>query len=653
MAAILPLTAFILLFRFFYRREPEWRTSVLLAALTWGVLVVLITEVLSLFHLLSWAGLVLSWGLLAAALIVYDRRAAPPPTPPKPNEPGLKLTPFLTLLLAGVIAIIAVIGLIALIAPPNNADSMTYHMGRVVHWLQNQSVAHYPTSIDRQLYSGPWAGFAITHLQILSGGDRFANLIQWFSMVGSIIGVSLIAEQLGADKRGQILASVVCAAIPMGILQGSSTQTDYVVSLWLVCFAYFVLQTIQAKMSPTHAPKLGASLGLAVLAKGTAYLYAFPFGVWLVLTGVKRLGWKLWKTLLPMGAIALSLNIGYYLRNVALSGSFLGESGQGMEEFGASLFLSNLIRNLALHLSTPVRSINLQIIAGINVLHKLIGVDPSDPRITSPPGQVFDIHSLINHEDLAGNPIHLLLIVLSAICFFAIRKKLRNRQQFFIAAYFLATLVGFLLFCLLIIWSPWRSRLHLPIFVLASAFIGVVLSHFFKTKVANTLALGLIGLSFIWVCFNETRPLILNSQIVETGRIENIFNQSRSDQYFSSNPDLRPFYVDAVNFIESHICPNIGLSFGGNTWEYPIWALLKNQAHPRIRMEHINLENASFEKYKAKAYQNFIPCMLVASGVETAQDKELVALDHVYVREWSEGPISIFLNQPPVSNLRP
>ncbi|MDJ0702076.1 MAG: glycosyltransferase family 39 protein [Leptolyngbyaceae cyanobacterium MO_188.B28] len=652
MALILPLAAFLLLFRICHRRDTDWRAAVLLAAIAWGVWVVLTTEVLSLFHWLAWGGLVLSWGLFDVGLIVYSLRAPQPAASPKQTETGIKLTPFLTLLLAGVIGIIAVIGVIALIAPPNNLDSMTYHMGRVVHWIQNRSVAHYPTGIIRQLYSGPFGGFAITHLQILSGGDRFANLIQWFSMVGSIIGVSLLAEQLGADKRGQIFASVVCAAIPMGILQSSSTQTDYVVSFWVVCFAYLVLRTIQDKMSFTHTPALGASLGLAVLAKGTAYLYAFPFGVWLVLTGVKRLGWKLWKTLLLMGTIALSLNIGYYLRNYVLFGSFLGKSGQGMEAFGVSIFISNFIRNIVLHLSTPVRSVNLKIIGVVNFLHKLIGVDPSDPRITSPAGQNFDIHSLINHEDLAGNPVHLLLIVLSVICFIAIRKTLRNRQQFFIAAYFLATFVGFLLFCLLIIWSPWRSRLHLPVFVLASAFIGVVLTHFFKTKVANALALGLIGLSFIWVCFNETRPLILNSQIVEAGRIENIFNQTRSELYFASDPELGPFYVDAAKFIKSNTCPNIGLSFGGNTWEYPLWALLKNQAHPTIRLEHVNVDNESSEKYQSKPFQDFIPCMLVASGVETAKDEELVALNQVYVREWSEGPISIFLNQP-VSNINP
>lgn len=47
-----------------------------------------------------------------------------------------------------------------------------------------------------------------------------------FAVAGSLIGVSLSASELGADRRGQILAVLVCATLPMLVLQGSSTQND-------------------------------------------------------------------------------------------------------------------------------------------------------------------------------------------------------------------------------------------------------------------------------------------------------------------------------------------------------------------------------------------------------------------------------------------
>ena len=125
---------------------------------------------------------------------------------------------------------------------------MTYHMSRVAHWIQNQSVAHYPTNIPRQLELAPWAEFTVTHFQLLTGGDRLANSVQWFSMAGSLLGVSLIAQQLGAGVVGQVLAVVFAATIPMGILQGSSTQNDYVVTFWLICVAYYTLSVIKQEL---------------------------------------------------------------------------------------------------------------------------------------------------------------------------------------------------------------------------------------------------------------------------------------------------------------------------------------------------------------------------------------------------------------------
>ena len=49
------------------------------------------------------------------------------------------------------------LGIVALTAPPNTWDSMTYHMPRVEHWIENRNVEPYPTHILRQLSLGPGA----------------------------------------------------------------------------------------------------------------------------------------------------------------------------------------------------------------------------------------------------------------------------------------------------------------------------------------------------------------------------------------------------------------------------------------------------------------------------------------------------------------
>ena len=110
-------------------------------------------------------------------------------------------------------------------------------MPRVAHWAQNQSVEHFATGIEQQNSRPAFAEYAILQFYVLAQGDRLANFVEWLAMFGSVIGVSLLAGLLGASLAGQFLAAIFVASLPMGIIQASSTMNDYVVGLWLVCFA--------------------------------------------------------------------------------------------------------------------------------------------------------------------------------------------------------------------------------------------------------------------------------------------------------------------------------------------------------------------------------------------------------------------------------
>lgn len=252
MLAILPLLSLILLSIIFAQREPCLRKAILSALLIVGIFIVATTEILSLVYWLNFVAVLLAWSSFNLGLLVtiicqkYYRGIITALTKAIYLLPQ-QLSWFLASLLLGIISILAIVGIIALVAPPNTWDSMTYHMSRVVHWIQNGGVAHYPTYNLPQLFHPPFAEFGITHLHILSNSDRLANLVQWFSAVGSAIGVSLIAKELNADRRRQVFAVVFAATIPMAILQASSSQNDYVVTFWLVCLAYYILLSFKIK----------------------------------------------------------------------------------------------------------------------------------------------------------------------------------------------------------------------------------------------------------------------------------------------------------------------------------------------------------------------------------------------------------------------
>jgi len=183
------------------------------------------------------------------------------------------------LLLLAILAIVVSTGIIAVTAPPNNVDSMHSHANRLIYWEQQGSVSHFSSHSLEQLRYEPLSGFEMLQSYILAGNDRFVNIIQWMSFLGCIFGVSLIAKQLGAGFRGQVGAAVLCATIPMAIMQSTSTQVDLVAAFWLVITVYCLL-SLKKQFSLLNIILLGCSLGLALLTKTTNYFFIIPFLIW-------------------------------------------------------------------------------------------------------------------------------------------------------------------------------------------------------------------------------------------------------------------------------------------------------------------------------------------------------------------------------------
>ena len=204
----------------------------------------------------------------------------------------------------------------------------------------------------------------------------------------------------------------------MGILQSSSTQTDYVVSFWLVCFVYYLLKSKKdSKMIyPMYA---GAGLGLAILTKATAYVYAFPFMAWFGLSELRRLRWRLWKLFLIILTIALTINIGHYARNIDLYNNPISDTAyrdmNSNDLINLSSIISNAFRNISLHVGTPFKNVNRSTETVVNYLHRLLGFDINDRRTTFL-NTKFHIRFSF-HEDAAGNLVHLVLILLSLFLF--------------------------------------------------------------------------------------------------------------------------------------------------------------------------------------------------------------------------------------------
>jgi hypothetical protein len=592
--ACFPIVAVALVFGALVWQGDGLRAAFIRATTYWGVAVFAITEALSALHGLTSAGLAVAWLLADAVATIYvlrvwvaeqgKQRGRAILTRMCAVRRGFDLTS--AVFLSGIVLVLALVGLTALLYPPNTSDSMVYHMPRIVHWLHNRSVGFYATTDFRQLKMAPWAEFAMLQFQGLTGGDRFANFVQCFAMLGSAVGVSLIAGKLGASLRGQVFAAAICATIRQGILEASGTKNDYVVGFWLVVLVYYLF-AYKDNRTLANAVGIGISLGLACLTKTTAFIYAPPLLLAMALTW-PRDRWRVYmRHIILVGAVALSLNASHFLRNYTLFGTPLGPSAEVPpdhfayinDRFGAFVTLSNVIRNVGLHLGTNSEAQNVRATDAAKRFLAFFGVDINDPGTTWD-NTAFQFTGATLHEAGAGNMLNVLLIAVTLVL---LARRLRAQELRPALTLALGLVAAFVLFCAVLRWQPWHTRLHLPLFLLWSAVAATVLADSWPRFGIALIGTILFLNSIPALLDNETRPL--------RGGTFNAFNQPRPALYFGDWQALRKAYAETAKFTNAQHCADIGIS-GGIQYPYPLFALLGDLNGAR-NIREVGITNAS------------------------------------------------------------
>jgi hypothetical protein len=635
LVSIIPLLTFILFFYCYegFRTFDSRREVFLASAVSWGISVWIITETLSFFRILNQYTVGVCWlGIFIATISIFYRKSRLQRNDRHErkvdaSKPWLRIELFSTLILISVVLIL----LPALFSAPNTWDAMTYHLSRIMHWQQNQTLAHYPTHIIRQLYINPWAEYAILQFQLLNQNDAFANLIQWFSLLGSLVGVSAIAKLFGASSRGQVFASLATVSIPMAILQGSSTQNDIVVTFWLISFVYFVVKRFVVSENNWLLPT-GASLGLAVLTKATAYIFAFPYVIWLLIQFMKdRQAAKLVRQISIVALLALLINFGHYARNYQVFGNPLGPENQKLLniEYSVGSLISNSVRNLSLHLGTTTK-INIALKKAIIDTHEFLQIDVNNPETTYPNTR-FEVFGPTMQEDIAGNFIHLLVGAIVSSTYLVDFSHGRDRENWLLKPYLICLLFGFLLFCLLLKWQPWHSRLHLPLFVLVTPVIGRFMEDLETKKLANLVMIFIWFGSLPWLFNNYRRPLWGAQSVLLTNSVE---------QTFRPRPEARESYEDLIEFMLTQKCTQVGLVTGGDSWEYPLWTLLKSSEQKELNIEHVFVDNESQQILSEEPFSSFSPCLWIALDISPQAETPL--LTEAFDKVWQRPGVMVF-----------
>jgi Dolichyl-phosphate-mannose-protein mannosyltransferase len=610
MLTLLPVLAFCFVFLRCRKSRIEWRNGLLVAAAIDGACLVLGTELLSAMNLVTRGGVTVFWLVVCAVTFAIwrygaDRGPIAPPCAETSDEPLDVETKYL---LSGAATLAVLIGVTALLAPPNVWDAMEYHLPRVVMWMSDRNVRFFPTPDYAQLVFGTWAEDAILHLDLLWGSDRLVNLVEFFSFLGTITGVSLIAKLLGANRRGQALAALVCATVPEAVLEASGPMNTLVVSFWIVATVAFLLLSNE-EPGWLNTVCVGISAGLAILTKGTAYVYLplMVLACWFIGSPTARM--RFLKRCPIFLLLIFALNGPQYARAYGLTGSPIGmpfpAGGPRLHWMVGHVdlreTLANVIRGLSVHTVAPSGMLNAHIERGMRTLIGWIGEDPDDPGAVWP-GMKFELHHFSVHEIYAGNPLHLLLFA-AAICL-VVWKRRQIPAPHATLWYAAGIVASFVFFCALLRWQIWESRHHAPLFLLAAAVIGIALAYCVRPRISAAVIGVLLAYALCFAVVNRTRALVPWITHPPWSGVADIY-QSRDVQYFSDQHEqTAAANIAAAAYVNQLPCrdvaidsympiPDSRLYHSPNSfYVYPVLAMIHADGHNR-RVWYEGVQNLS------------------------------------------------------------
>lgn len=581
------LLAFLLLYA--NLSETEDRTYVYIqASVFWTLYLFVITELLSLPKLLRPLPLLCAWLIADAVLIGFLIH--------RHHYRGLFSRPSGSIGVRIAMGLLAVLGLtvlgFSLATTPYNWDSMTYHLPRITHWVQNGSVAHYATHILRQISSPVLAEFVNLHVYVLTGkSDTLFNLLQCASYLTSACMIYRITRKLHGSQGAGLLATFLYMSMPIAVSEALTTQTDHFSALWLLYFVYLLLDFTDTQKIVFDLPSirkvctLSFCVSLGYLAKPSVCIAMALFVLWLLLHCILRKDspivlCKLLGCAFP--AVVLPL-LPETLRNLQTF-SAISTPGVGQRQLIGTLhpqyILINFLKNFTFNMPWEyIPNSSDLLFRLVRKIAFLLQVD-MNAAVIAEDGREFFLHGARDYgHDTAVNPLIMYLLVFCILLGLLTLRKYSIKK--IVLGYSFIALSCFIVFCATLRWEPYVSRYMLSYLALLCPLVAIQLQNRLPRLPRYFLITAIVAF-----CLTDLFHQSAYHQIMMTKWGAN----RRPEGYFAMrHTDYEP-YADLCAAIRENGYTLIGLHVGNDHYEYPLWQMLPKEV---LRIEHVDVSNDS------------------------------------------------------------
>ena len=532
--------------------------------------VVFVSIVLSPPHLVTRAGMLVGLAVIAViAALAWLRRGRP--------RPPLPTTDFATPLRASAPAAFLVVSAAAALlfqlyvgvrVAPSNWDSMSYHLSRAAYWLQNASFDHYAGASVRQLGAAPNAEILQAWTMLVSGTDRWVELVQWTALVGLALTIYSGARLLRFGPGASAFAAGLFVVLPMPIMQATTTQNDLVVSFFIVAAALFMARGIRDRHIGDLAVA-GAAAGLAIGTKGTAFI-AVPSLVAIASLSVSayRPGRRVVGAGLACAAIGVvALGAFNYALNYKNTGDVLG--GVKEQVVGPkSDALENAVHDLWTFADAP----------GIDAswIEQLVH-GPAEWTVggIAGTGFAFSVDTRVQEDVSAFGLVGFLVLPLVLIAVLLWPVSWRGSKTLA-----LASLLYFGAFAVSIDENQWLGRLLISGVALAAPLFAVLAR---RAWIAGAVAAMAFASLVPCLVHNANKPVLVPPKAL------NVFGEDRVTQMTMVRPEM----AQVVRAVQRRIGRDAAIGFVGaeDSWDYPFFGA--HREHRVTRM--LNGAEATYE----------------------------------------------------------